>query len=99
MARDEDRDAPALAPPANLPVHLKLLGDLPRKLLREALAAARPLDSCSRNSSVRRKNLPPIASEEYWWEETMFAPRSNRNVETAATIPGRSAQPISSRAV
>jgi len=29
----------------------------------------------------------------------MFAPRSNRKPETAATIPGRSAQPISRRAV
>ena len=36
---------------------------------------------------------------EYWCEETMFAPCSNRKPETAATIPGRSAQPISRRAV
>ena len=28
----------------------------------------------------------------------MFAPRSNRKPDTAATIPGRSAQPISRRA-
>jgi hypothetical protein len=29
----------------------------------------------------------------------MFAPRANRKPETAATIPGRSAQAISRRAV
>ncbi len=40
-----------------------------------------------------------MGSEEYWWEETMFAPRSNRKPETAATIPGWSAQPINRRAV
>ena len=48
---------------------------------------------------MRMKNLPPVGSEEYWWEETMFAPRSNRKPDTAATMPGRSAQPISRRAV
>ena len=48
---------------------------------------------------MRMKNRPPVGSVEYWWEETMFAPCSNRKPETAATIPGRSAQPISRRAV
>jgi hypothetical protein len=45
------------------------------------------------------KNRPLVESEEYWWEETIFAPCSNRNPDTAATIPGWSAQPISRRAV
>jgi hypothetical protein len=39
-----------------------------------------------------------VASVEYWCEETILALRSKRNPETAATIPGRSAQPISKRA-
>ena len=46
-----------------------------------------------------QEELPPVGSEEYWCEDTTFAPRSNRKPDTAATMPGRSAQPISSRAV
>jgi hypothetical protein len=45
------------------------------------------------------KNVPPSGSVEYWSEATMLAPRSNRKPETAATIPWRSGQVISRRAV
>src|ERR1700747_974617 len=48
-------------------------------------------------NSMRRKNVPPSGSVEYWSERTMFAPFSYRKRETPATIPGRSGQEISSR--
>ena len=48
--------------------------------------------------AMRMKNAPPSGSVEYWSEETMFASRAARNPETAATMPWRSAQEISSRA-
>ena len=38
IARDQDRDAQALTPPADLPVHLKAPGDVRREVLREARA-------------------------------------------------------------
>ena len=88
VAGDEDRDAPALAPPADLPVHLEALRDLGREARLEALASSLRASSSSRKNSVRRKKRPPVGSEEYWWEETMLAPCSNRKPETAATIPG-----------
>ena len=48
-------------------------------------------------NSIRRKNVPPSGSVEYWSERTMFAPDSYRKRETLATIPGRSGQEISRR--
>jgi hypothetical protein len=44
------------------------------------------------------KNKGSSGSVECWAESTMFAPRSKRKVETAATIPGRSGHAISRRA-
>ncbi len=61
MAGDEDRDALALAPPANSPVHLKAPGDLRLEARLQPIA----LEPGSRKNSVRRKNLPPLGSEEY----------------------------------
>src|SRR5579859_7428863 len=60
---------------------------------RSGLLVAR---SCSRNS-VRMKKMPPPCSVECWLEWMMFAPRSNRKCETAATIPGRSGHEIRRR--
>ena len=88
VARDEDRHTPALAPEAQLPVHLEALRDLPGEALPQPLARAADSRTPPRKNSVRRKKRPPSGSEEYWWEETMFAPCSNRKPETAATIPG-----------
>ena len=113
VAGHEDRDPLALAPVANVPVHREGIRDLAREARLEPAAGSSAPDpvgaracgasyggpsSSSRTSSVRMKKRPPLGSDEYWWDETMFAPCSNRNLETAATIPGRSAQPISSRA-
>ena len=86
VARDEDRRALALAPPAQLPLHLEALARPPRGS-RSASRASRP---SGRKNSVRRKKRPPLGSEEYWCEETMLASCANRKPETAATIPGRS---------
>src|SRR5215471_11809727 len=63
---------------------------------RRSRSAARPL-SPSRWNSSRRKNVPPNGSVEYCCDSVMFAPLSNRNWDTAATMPGRSGQVISSR--
>jgi hypothetical protein len=48
-------------------------------------------------NSIRRKNVPPAGSLEYWSERTMFAPAAARKVETALMIPGRSGQVMTSR--
>ena len=48
--------------------------------------------------AMRMKNAPPSGSVECWSEETMLASRAARKPETAATMPWRSAQEISSRA-
>lgn len=48
---------------------------------------------------MRRKNVPPSGSLEYWPELTMFAPASARKLDTAATIPGRSGQETTSRVI
>src|SRR6266851_713047 len=48
-------------------------------------------------NSVRMKNVPPPCSVECWSEWMMFAPRSNRKCETAATTPGLSGQEIRRR--
>jgi len=61
--------------------------------------APSPAGSGGRKNSVRRKKRPPLGSEEYCCEETMFAPRANRKPYTAATIPGRSGQAINSLAL
>jgi hypothetical protein len=50
-------------------------------------------------NSMRRKNVPPSGSVEYWAERTMFAPALNTKRETAATIPGPSGHEITSRSV
>ena len=47
---------------------------------------------------MRMKNVPPSGSVECCAESVMFAPRSNSQPETAATIPGRSGQTITSLA-
>ena len=47
---------------------------------------------------MRMKKVPPAGSVECWSASRMFAPCSNRKRETAATMPGRSGQEISSRA-
>src|SRR3954451_11167885 len=52
---------------------------------------------CSRLNSMRMKNSPPSGSVECWSELMMFAPEAARNPATAATIPCRSGQLISSR--
>jgi len=44
------------------------------------------------------KNVPSSGSVECCAESVMFAPHSNRKLETAATIPGRSGQTTTSRA-
>ena len=46
---------------------------------------------------MRMKKSPPSGFVVYWSERTMFAPASNRNPDTALTIPGRSAHEMSSR--
>ena len=48
--------------------------------------------------AMRMKNAPPSGSVEYWSEVTMLASRAARNPETAATMPWRSGQEMSSRA-
>jgi hypothetical protein len=48
-------------------------------------------------NSIRRKNVPPTGSLEYWSERTMFAPAAARKVETALMMPGRSGQVMTSR--
>jgi hypothetical protein len=45
------------------------------------------------------KKRPPSGSLECWWESVMFAPRECRKPAIPATIPGRSAQLMSRRAV
>src|SRR3954454_1502989 len=52
---------------------------------------------CARLNSMRMKNSPPSGSVECWSELMMFAPEAARNPATAATIPCRSGQLISSR--
>src|ERR1700730_5896558 len=42
-------------------------------------------------------NVPPVCSVECWSSEMMLAPARVRNVVTAATSPGRSAQRSNSR--
>lgn len=54
--------------------------------------------SASRNS-VRMKNVPPSSAVECWLELMMFAPRSNRKCDTAATTPGLSGQEIKRRPI
>jgi hypothetical protein len=46
---------------------------------------------------VRCMNVPPVCSVECWSSEMMLAPAEARNVLTAATSPGRSAQRSNSR--
>jgi hypothetical protein len=46
---------------------------------------------------MRRKNSPPSGSELCWSDWTMFAPDWYRKVETALTMPGRSAHQTSRR--
>src|SRR5215218_2036253 len=46
-----------------------------------------PWRSPSTRNSMRMKNVPPSGSVECWSELRMFASLSNRNPETAATIP------------
>jgi hypothetical protein len=48
---------------------------------------------------VDRRHIDALQEVAAQWEETMFAARSNRKPDTAATMPGRSAQPMSRRAV
>ena len=48
--------------------------------------------------AMRMKNAPPSGSVEYWSEVTMLASRAARKPETAATMPWRSGQEMSSRA-
>src|SRR4051812_32367198 len=45
------------------------------------------------------KNAPPSGSVEYWSDWKMFAPWRSRKLGTAATMPGRSAQDSSRRAL
>src|SRR3954468_18345644 len=52
---------------------------------------------CARLNSMRMKNSPPSGSVECWSELMMFAPEAARKPATAATIPWRSGQLISSR--
>src|SRR3954451_4302254 len=51
----------------------------------------------ARLNSMRMKNSPPSGSVECWSELMMFAPEAARKPATAATIPCRSGQLISSR--
>src|SRR5919109_2981057 len=51
----------------------------------------------SSRNSVRMKKAPPSGSVECWSDCTMFAPRSRRNPDSAATMPRRSTQDTSSR--
>ena len=65
-------------------------------------ANARSNASASRSSpssrnSVRMKKAPPAGSVVCWSDCTMFAPRSRRKLDSAATIPGWSVQDTSSR--
>ena len=48
---------------------------------------------------MRMKNVPPSGSVECWSELRMFASFSERNPETAATIPCRSGHETSRRAM
>src|SRR5712691_11332504 len=67
---------------------------------------ATALNACSRSldlarsaswNSVRMKKVPPPCSVECWSEWMMFAPRSNRKCDTAATTPGLSGQEMRRR--
>ena len=82
---DEDRDALLGVRRGEAPVHLEALGEL---------AEARPTGPRSSSASTRRKKRSPV---ECCSASTMFAPRSKRKFETAATIPGRSVQVMRSR--
>jgi hypothetical protein len=95
VAGDEDRRAPALPPPAQLPVHR----ERPRDLAREGFAQRLAAGLLSQEELGPQEEAPPLGSEEYWWEETMLASRPNRKPDTAATMPGRSGQETSSRPV
>ena len=46
---------------------------------------------------MRMKKSPPSGFVVYWSERTMFAPASNRNPDTALTIPGRSSHEMRRR--
>src|SRR4051794_36495380 len=63
-----------------------------------ANARTRSSSSACTVKAMRMKKAPPSGSVEYWSEVTMLASRAARKPETAATIPWRSAQEISSRA-
>src|SRR5262245_11595307 len=52
---------------------------------------------CSSVNSMRMKNSPPSGSVECWSELMMLAPDEARNPATAATMPWRSGQVMSSR--
>src|SRR4051794_21809077 len=58
-----------------------------------------PRSPCSSVNSIRMKNSPPSGSVECWSEEMMFAPDAARKPATAATMPWRSWQVMSSRPV
>ena len=49
--------------------------------------------------TIRRKNVPPSGSVEYWSDWWMLAPCACRKPDTAATIPGRSSHLTSRRPV
>src|SRR4051794_18362653 len=64
-------------------------------------AKARPRDAkspSSRWNSIRMKNSPPSGSVECWSELMMLAPEAARKPATAATMPWRSGQVMSSLA-
>src|SRR5580704_6811227 len=76
------------------------------QLIAKGSATAGPNRSASADGApggttncIRRKNVPPVGSEEYWCELSMFAPASARKRATAATIPTRSGQVTTSRIV
>ena len=96
LARDENGDALALAPVADLPLHREAICDLGLEALLEALAL---LGEVIEEDLHPQVEPAPVGSEEYWSEETMFAPSSKRKPDTAATMPGRSSQSISRRAL
>src|SRR5712691_1818784 len=72
---------------------------MPKRPATALNAGSRSLDLARSASwkSVRMKKVPPPCSVECWSEWMMFAPRSNRKWETAATTPGRSGQEIKRR--
>src|SRR5579884_2443047 len=59
---------------------------------RNASSSSASVGSSGSVNSIRMKKVPSSGSVECCAESVMFAPRSKRNVETAATIPGRSGQ-------